>query len=280
MFIATMAETLYNSLVGCPCGNSRTRRRVLAEMEPIKSESQVPKRRKTTASLLDDMPANPANTVNSALSSSGRQKSPVLAIPHPDDTIHQLSSKLIAIAKVIIVGESIAIATAFSAAPVQERSASKAVTSQMTPLEMEAWTAFTRGTWQLPEFDWDNNLAPAPTSPKSLKAAHRRAEALNQLYKTDRAHKGHVAWVTQNLIEVLPLIKAMARVIGSERNLVGGRDGWSPTQFADLQSINKILSLSEQICQGRGMTVLSSDIPGAMNVLRIKRRHLQALTSK
>jgi hypothetical protein len=68
----------------------------------------------------------------------------------------------------------------------------------------------------------------------------------------------------------------MARVIGSERNLVGGREGWSPTEFADLQSINKILSTSDQICQSRGKLVLSSNIPGAMNAVRIKRRHLQA----
>ena len=131
-----------------------------------------------------------------------------------------------------------------------------------------------------PEIDWDNSLAPAPTSSKSLKIAQRRTEALNQLYKTDRAHEGHVVWIIQNRIELLPLIKAMALVIGSERNLVGGRVEWSPTEFADLQSINKILATSEQICQGRGKTEVLSNISGAINALQIKRRHLKASISK
>jgi hypothetical protein len=41
---------------------------------------------------------------------------------------------------------------------------------------------------------WENNRDPAPTPSNSLKIAQRRAEALNRLYKTDRADKEYVAW--------------------------------------------------------------------------------------
>ncbi|KFZ01930.1 hypothetical protein V500_00559 [Pseudogymnoascus sp. VKM F-4518 (FW-2643)] len=71
-----------------------------------------------------------------------------------------------------------------------------------------------------PTIDWDKSLAPAPTSLKPLKTARRRAEALNQLYKTERAQEGHIVWIIQNRIEFLPLLKAMARVVGSERDIV------------------------------------------------------------
>jgi hypothetical protein len=270
-----MAELKDNTLTSDSYGDNRMKRRALEEPDFFDSEIQRTKRHKkipVTTSLI--------NTRNAISLTTGSHKSSVLGIPYPTDTISQLSSKLSSIVEVIVAGKSIAVATAFSAAPVQERTASKAAAAQMTPMEMNTWTAFTDGTCHLPEIDWDSCLSPAPTSLKSLKIAHRRAEALNQLYKTDRAHEGHVVWIVQNRIEFLPLIKAMARVIGSERNLVGGREGWSPTEFADLQSINKILSTSEQICQGRGKTVLSSTIPGALNALRIKRRHLQALTSR
>jgi hypothetical protein len=115
----------------------------------------------------------------------------VLAIPHHHDTIDQLSIKLIAIAKVTSAGESIAVATAFLATPAQERIATEAAISQMTPWEKEAWATFTGGTWRLPDFDWDNSVAPAPpASSKSLKIARRRAEALTQLYQPTEHMKG------------------------------------------------------------------------------------------
>lgn len=70
----------------------------------------------------------------------------------------------------------------------------------MRPQEYEAWTAFKDGLWRVPEFDWDNricNQLPPSTSLRSLKVAHRQAEALNRLYKTNRAHEGHVTRITQ-----------------------------------------------------------------------------------
>jgi hypothetical protein len=88
-----------------------------------------------------------------------------------------------------------------------------------------------------------------PTSGKQLKAARRRAKALNRLYETDRVHEGHIVWITKNNIGLLHLVQAMARVIGEERNLVGGHGGWSAAQLADLQSINQILSISRYIFQ-------------------------------
>lgn len=119
---------------------------------------------------------------------------------------------------------------------------------------------------------------PPPTSAKSLKTASRRAEALNRLYETDRAHEGHVVWITKNKTGFLHLVQAMARVIGEERNLVGGRGGRSASQLADVQSINRILSISGQICQESNE--LRSEIADIQRVLGIHRHRLQALSSK
>lgn len=94
--------------------------------------------------------------------------------------------------------------------------------SQMPVLEYEVWTTFKQILWRLPEVNWNKNHLPPPTSSRSLKIARRRAEALNRLYEKDKAHEGHITWVTQNEIEFLPIPKAMARVIGAERYHVGG----------------------------------------------------------
>ena len=157
-----------------PYGEGHTKRRALAEPDVLGRGSQTTKRRKKIPAI-----TNPVNTPDTTSATSGSHKSSVLAIPHLTDNIPQLSSKLAAIVEVILAGESIAVVTAFSAAPIQERTASKAAAAQMTPMEKDAWKAFTDGTCHLPEIDWDNSVAATPTSLKSLKIAHRRAEALN-----------------------------------------------------------------------------------------------------
>jgi hypothetical protein len=103
-------------------------------------------------------------------------------------------------------------------------------------------------------------------------------EAPNRLYETDRAHERHRVWITKNNIGLLHLVQAMARVIGEERNLVCGCGGWPAIQLADLQSINRILSISGQICQESN--VLRSEIADIQRVLGIPRHRLQALSSK
>jgi hypothetical protein len=70
----------------------------------------------------------------------------------------------------------------------------------------------------------------------------------------------------------------MARVIGEERNLVGGCGGWSATQLADLQSINRILPISGQICQESN--VIRSDIADYQRALGTHRHGLQALSKE
>jgi hypothetical protein len=205
-----------------------------------------------------------------------RQHRSVLSVPQVGDSENEVLSKLMAILDAVHSGRSIAEATAYSVAPIRCSDAEKIARSQMPPQEYKAWTTFNDGLWRLPELDWENNRLPPPTSTKPLKIARRRAEALNRLYQTDGAHAEHVVWITNNKIEVLPLIKAMARVIGAERNLVGGGNGWSAIQLADLQTINRILSILAQICQQSKSNALQSKISQTQHVLGIYRHRLRA----
>lgn len=91
------------------------------------------------------------------------------------------------------------------------------------------------------------DIEPSLTSSKPLKVAQRRAEALNRLYGTQQARPSHSVWFTKHELPYLPLVKAITRIIGAERNLVGGRDEWNAVQLTDLRSINRILSTSSQI---------------------------------
>ncbi len=65
----------------------------------------------------------------------------------------------------------------------------------------------------------------------------------------------------------------MARVIGAERDLVGG-GVWTTTQLADLHSINKILSVTAETVKGRGSEPLLPAINRAQAVLVSRREKI------
>ena len=200
----------------------------------------------------------------------------ILGIPHNQDTLKILCSKLTAIASVISAGQSVAVATGYSAAANPEQRAVEKAVGQMDPWEHRAWEWFQTGSYVLPEMDWKSNVDSIPQSLRPLKTAQRRAEALNRLYKTDQAKPCHSVWFTKHHLLCLPLVKAMARVIGAERDLVGG-GVWTATQLADLQSINKILSVTSQIVSGHASDPLLPAIARALAVLASHRDTLRNL---
>jgi hypothetical protein len=95
----------------------------------------------------------------------------------------------------------------------------EAAQAQMCPKEHEYWEAFLRGSIRLPDIDWSADTEDKPIGKNSLKTARRRVEALNRLYGTDQVRPSHSVWLAKNHIQLLPLVKAIARVIGMERQM-------------------------------------------------------------
>jgi hypothetical protein len=119
----------------------------------------------------------------------------------------------------------------------------EAAQAQMPLMEHEYWEASLRGSIRLPDIDWSVDREDEPRSKKSLKTARRRAEALNRLYGTDQARPSHSVWFVKNHIEYLPLTKAMARVIGMERQMGFDRSSRADAlDLADLHTTSAILS--------------------------------------
>jgi hypothetical protein len=200
-----------------------------------------------------------------------------LPIPEIGDSVALLHLKLVALEKVVHARKSIAVVTQFAATPVQQRDATKNAVKQMTPNELQWWQAYTENRFQLPNIDWPRDIGIAPTSTKPLRLARRRAEALNYLYKTDQAKPGHSVWFVEKQPEYLPLVKAMARVIGAERHLLGGQCTMNATQMTDLQTINCILSISGRILEANKGYCIPSGIGQAQQVLGSQREQLRTL---
>ncbi|PVI03496.1 hypothetical protein DM02DRAFT_652460 [Periconia macrospinosa] len=197
----------------------------------------------------------------------------VLPIPLPSDPPDILHAKVNALADVVKQQRNIAAATNYRASAIQERNTTKKAVAQMHPEELYVWKAYTEGLCTLPAIEWDINRLPAPTSTRPLRIARRRAEALNRLYKTNEARPEHVAWITQNKLYFLPLIKAMARVIGAEIDSMGGQNLLDAEELAEYQTLNKIPSNIGLADQRTGGAVLKSSSGSSAHDIFVARRN-------
>ena len=139
---------------------------------------------------------------------------------------------------------SIADATNFQATAVPlGKNVVEAARAQMPLMEHEYWEAFLQRSVRLPDVDWSVDREDKPTSKKPFKRARRRAEALNRLYGTDQARPSHSVWFVKNHIEYLPLVKAMARVIGMEKQMGFDRSSRGDAlDLADLHTTRSVIS--------------------------------------
>ncbi|KAJ2899481.1 hypothetical protein MKZ38_003038 [Zalerion maritima] len=231
----------------------------------------------STASKPSETKHTPASGPLSIEGSQGSAgSSPVhLPIPETGDSISILGQKLVALANVVRSGQSIATVTNYVACPNQERDPVKIAIAEMPPLEFQAWSQYAGGEYPLPKIDWTTDRAAVPTSVNSLQRSIHRAEALNRLYNTEEAEPSHSTWFSNDQLGHLPLVKAMARVIGAERKLLGGQAVLTAVEMADLQTINKILSDSARIrgtSKGKqNMAMISS----SQNILGSQRDRLR-----
>ncbi|WEW56612.1 hypothetical protein PRK78_002060 [Emydomyces testavorans] len=129
------------------------------------------------------------------------------------------------------------------------------------------------------ELDSHMDLLQIPQSDDSSAQVARKLTALVQAVRCGQS----IAAVTKPFGMVyeetvyLWLVKAMARIIGAERHLVGGQYALNATQLADLQTINRILSISTEILKKSRKDPLSAIISSAQRVLGSQREMLRQM---
>lgn len=171
----------------------------------------------------------------------------ILPLPAEDDCVGILEIKLSSYLYVLHIGNSIATATSpVHGEPKCSQPETRAIDG-MRPHEREYYEAWReRGPLALPFMDWDTDRGRIPTSKQPLKKASRRAEALNRIYSTDKAELCHYTYFVENHPLWIPLVTAVARVIGAEKNQkemplkTGARSH-------DLQVIQKIIQMSLRV---------------------------------
>ena len=165
----------------------------------------------------------------------------VLPLPNEGDSLAVLDAKLSSYLYVVHIGTSIDAATGSFVGESKIETPENQAIKGMKPREREYCEAWKKQSLVgLPSIDWIADRRHTPTSQRPLKKAIRRAEALNRIYCTDKAEPCHYTYFAEHYVLWLPLVTAIARVIGSEINL-----SKMPVKLQargrDLQTIQKIV---------------------------------------
>ncbi|TKA75312.1 hypothetical protein B0A49_01201 [Cryomyces minteri] len=144
---------------------------------------------------------------------------------------------------------SVAAATDYLATTTKKQDTKCKAVAEMMPDERQYYEAFRAKTLEpkLPVITWETDRGRIPKSTRHLKSAQRHAEALNRLYCTDKAEICHATWFAKTPIGFMPLVKAIDRVIGAERDAVGGQTIATAAQLAELQTLRYIISTTARI---------------------------------
>ncbi|ABM92660.1 unknown [Curvularia thermal tolerance virus] len=162
----------------------------------------------------------------------------VLPMPEPTDSLQTLSNKMRALAEVVERGASVARFTGMLGTPQGSRDAEEVGKLRMTDLEREMFDHWAAGG-VLPPIDWDKDMKKAPSSGEGMRRAQRRAQALNMLYKTDKAQPQHVMWYQDTYATIIPLLVAVTKVIGAQTDFLSGQDKLTDNEVAEVQTIGR-----------------------------------------
>ena len=137
-------------------------------------------------------------------------------VPSADDDLETTAQKLESLANVVREGNSLALYTGLKLSSPQPRNAEAVAISQMSPIEKESYTDWKSKTTPVPPFDWEQNSAPIPEGAQSAKKMTRRAEIMDMIWERQCTTPEHASWLTYNMSGMLPLIKAISKVLTAQ----------------------------------------------------------------
>ncbi|KAL2813222.1 hypothetical protein BJX63DRAFT_432037 [Aspergillus granulosus] len=205
----------------------------------------------------------------------------ILPTPEDDDDLERTVNKVRRLAEVVEQGNSLALWTGMKLVPEFTRDAESIAMAQMASDEREVyemwkeWATSRKGgnlnttvagntshevtgpsqnSFRLPEFNWEQNVSPVPQGAQSLKKFTQRAAAMDIIFRHQGATPENAAWLTFNMVPVLPLVKAVTRISNMERHFLENRyknkntsmQRLSNVEAAEMETARKIVAAAER----------------------------------
>ncbi|KAJ5212122.1 uncharacterized protein N7498_003768 [Penicillium cinerascens] len=140
-----------------------------------------------------------------------------LPIPKDGDDLETTARKVQILASVISSGGNLSVGPGHVSTPKQKQTAEEFGRERMTSPETTQYEAWKMGIIKLPELDWYNNQVPVP--PEAMQTFSRRAIAMDIIWQRRGMAPEHAAWITINMPFLLPLVKAVTKILRAEEHL-------------------------------------------------------------
>lgn len=139
-----------------------------------------------------------------------------LPIPQNGDDLETTARKRQSLARVLSSGHRLLVGPGHVSTPEQKQTAEEFARDRMTSPEMTQYDAWKMGIIQLPELDWYNNRV--QVAPEAMQTFSRRAIAMDIIWRRQGTVPENAAWLTINMSFLMPLVKAVTKIIGAEEH--------------------------------------------------------------
>ncbi|KAJ5108457.1 hypothetical protein N7456_005132 [Penicillium angulare] len=204
----------------------------------------------------------------------------ILPLPEPTDSLRQTLIKVQDLAQVVADAHSLAVRTGYRGAAHTDRDPVSLAMKNMTEMEKEQYNAWISGA-TMPQIDWFKSTKPLPGGARSLGRFKKRACAMQQIWKNSDITTENASWLTTEMVPLLPLVKAVARIQAAERELKGGQSELTAMEIAEIQTTRRIIATSGDNVNRilRQANMLMRSIHTSIQVIRTRQHALQAKTS-
>ncbi|CAL5866349.1 uncharacterized protein PFLUO_LOCUS557 [Penicillium psychrofluorescens] len=194
---------------------------------------------------------NSAINIPDQLASLGFKEFPFLVpLPQPHDDLETTVRKMHNIAEVIASGGRITPQSKdITSSALRKHDAESFAKERMSAIERGLYEQWQNTQLQIPVFDWTQNVMHLPSEDaQSLKTFAQRAEAMDILWCHKGASPENALWLSSNMDSILPLIKAITKVLNAQQHLEAHDPlvGLSGDEIAELEALRLIRTMADQ----------------------------------
>ncbi|KAJ5115151.1 hypothetical protein NUU61_000910 [Penicillium alfredii] len=140
----------------------------------------------------------------------------ILPAPAAGDVLEVIEGKVRGLAQVVASGGRLALPSN-QTSTLRKHDAETFAKERMASVEREQYEQWKQNPAAVPPLDWATNTVPIP--PNSLKTFSQRAMAMDLVWHHQGATPEHAAWLTSHMTGLLPLVKAITKVLGAQTHL-------------------------------------------------------------
>ncbi|KAJ5721440.1 uncharacterized protein N7483_009374 [Penicillium malachiteum] len=169
----------------------------------------------------------------------------MLPIPKSEDTLESTARKLDGLAIAIRNGGSLTLTNGSVSTP-QRHNAEDFAKERMTDMELIQYNEWKQNTFSLPHINWEANRLPVKAA--SSKTFSQRAMAMNIIWGCQVALPENAAWLSNNIPDILPLVKAITKLLSAQAHLevYDPHSRFTDQEVVEIQTLQLITATAEE----------------------------------